>query len=64
MASHLALDYTYRMVDSTRIRVGGSLSTVGGIMASIGSDHRLTKHARFGMAMECGVPSGVVAKFK
>ncbi|KAI9284047.1 hypothetical protein BC943DRAFT_91242 [Umbelopsis sp. AD052] len=64
VASHLALDYTYRMVDSTRIRVGGSLSTVGGIMASIGSDHRLTKHSRFGMAMECGVPSGVVAKFK
>lgn len=33
-------------------------------MASIGSDHRLTKHSRFGMAMECGVPSGVVVKFK
>ncbi|KAH8554416.1 hypothetical protein BGW37DRAFT_421450 [Umbelopsis sp. PMI_123] len=64
IASHLALDYTYRMVDTTRIRVGGSVSTVGGIMASIGSDHRLTKHSRFGMAMECGVPTGVVVKFK
>ncbi|GAB5588185.1 hypothetical protein Unana1_03085 [Umbelopsis nana] len=46
VASHLAVDYTYRMVDSTRVRVGGSLSTIGGLMASIGSDHRLTKHSR------------------
>ncbi|KAI8084642.1 uncharacterized protein BX664DRAFT_360483 [Halteromyces radiatus] len=64
IASHLAGDYTHKMDNQMRIRIAGSISTVGGVTASIGSDHKLPSNIRFGMSMECGVPTGVMMQFK
>ncbi|CAO3597571.1 unnamed protein product [Absidia cylindrospora] len=64
IASHLAADYTHKLDRQMRVRVAGSISTVGGLTASIGSDHKLSSNTRFGMSMECGVPSGVTVQFK
>ncbi|RUS29025.1 hypothetical protein BC938DRAFT_481156 [Jimgerdemannia flammicorona] len=63
IASHISAEYDYKLIDSTRIRVSGSVST-GGLSASLGSEHRITQYSWFGMTMECGVPSGVSLKFK
>lgn len=41
-----------------------SLSSEGGINASIGSDHKIAEHTRIGMTMECGLPLGVIVKFR
>ncbi|KAI8393501.1 uncharacterized protein BYT42DRAFT_619449 [Radiomyces spectabilis] len=64
ISSHIAADYTHKMMNQMQLRVSGSLSTVGGIVASLGSDHKLSEHTRFGMSMECGLASGVVVKFR
>ncbi|ORX51344.1 DnaJ-domain-containing protein [Hesseltinella vesiculosa] len=64
VASHLAADYTHKVDRQTRVRVAGSLSTMGGVTASVGSDHKLSTFIRLGMSMECGVPTGVTVKFK
>ncbi|ORZ25560.1 hypothetical protein BCR42DRAFT_340731 [Absidia repens] len=64
IASHFAADYTHKLDRQMRVRVAGSISTVGGLTASIGSDHKLSSNTRFGMSMECGVPTGVTVQFK
>ncbi|KAI8339624.1 hypothetical protein BC941DRAFT_420998 [Chlamydoabsidia padenii] len=64
VASHLAADYTHKLDRQMRLRVAGSFSTVGGLTASIGSDHKLSSNTRFAMSMECGVPTGVMMQFK
>ncbi|KAI8344753.1 hypothetical protein BC941DRAFT_409532 [Chlamydoabsidia padenii] len=64
IASHLAADYTHKLDRQMRLRLGGSISTVGGLTASIGTDHKLSSNTNFGMSMECGVPTGVMLQFK
>ncbi|CAO3623679.1 unnamed protein product [Cunninghamella blakesleeana] len=64
ITSHLAADYTHKLDRHVRLRVSGSVSTVGGVTASIGSEHKVSTHIKFGMAMECGSPAGVTVKFK
>ncbi|RCI06439.1 hypothetical protein CU098_002663, partial [Rhizopus stolonifer] len=64
MSSHLAGEYAYKLPNQARLRLSCTLSSQGGIMASIGSDHKLSQHTRAGMSMECGLPSGVIIKFR
>ncbi|KAI8073127.1 hypothetical protein BC940DRAFT_324770 [Gongronella butleri] len=64
LASHVAGDYTHKVDKNLRVRVAGSVSTMGGVTASIGSDHKISSYIRVGMSMECGVPAGVTVKFK
>ncbi|OZJ06975.1 hypothetical protein BZG36_00249 [Bifiguratus adelaidae] len=63
MQSYISIDYTYKFLDNTRIRAAVLLST-GGVTASLGSDHKLTEHSRFGVAMESGYPTGVTVKVR
>ncbi|KAI8390212.1 hypothetical protein BD560DRAFT_380258 [Blakeslea trispora] len=64
MASHIAGEYSYKLPNQARLRLSCSLSSQGGITTSIGSDHKLSQHTRVGMSMECGLPSGVIVKFR
>ncbi|RUS23257.1 hypothetical protein BC937DRAFT_89727 [Endogone sp. FLAS-F59071] len=64
LTSYISFEYNYRLIDSTRIRLASSISTAGGLSLSLGSEHRVTEHSRLGVAMECGVPSGVTLKFR
>lgn len=63
MSSHIAGEYTYKLPNQARLSLTCSLSD-GGINASIGSDHKVAEHTRIGMTMECGLPLGVIVKFK
>ncbi|KAI9473679.1 MAG: hypothetical protein EXX96DRAFT_578912 [Benjaminiella poitrasii] len=62
MSSHIAGEYTYKLPHQARLRLSCTLSSQGGIMASIGSDHKVSQHIRAGMSMECG--SGIIVKFR
>ncbi|GAA5809714.1 hypothetical protein MFLAVUS_003127 [Mucor flavus] len=64
MSSHIAAEYSYKLANQARLRLSSSLSSEGGINASIGSDHKITEHTRIGMTMECGLPLGVIVKFR
>ncbi|KAI9313222.1 hypothetical protein BX666DRAFT_1864679 [Dichotomocladium elegans] len=64
VSSHLAIEYTRKMFERVQLRLSGVVSLTGGLTASVGSDHKITKHTRFGMSLECGVPSGVQVKFR
>lgn len=64
MSSHVAGEYTYKLPNQARLRMTCTLSSQGGVVASIGSDHKLNEHTRIGMTMECGLPSGVIVKFR
>ncbi|KAJ8651470.1 hypothetical protein O0I10_012969 [Lichtheimia ornata] len=64
LSSHIACEYTRKLPNQVQLRLSGALSTAGGITASIGSDHKVSKHTRFGMSLECGLPSGVQVKFR
>jgi DnaJ family protein C protein 11 len=33
-------------------------------MASVGSEHKISQYIRVGMSLECGVPMGIVVKFR
>lgn len=64
MSSHLAGEYTYKLARQSRLRMSCSLSSEGGVVVSLGSDHKLSKYIHAGMALECGLPTGVIVKFK
>ncbi|KAG0342182.1 hypothetical protein BG004_005719 [Podila humilis] len=64
MQSHLSVDRTWALDASTRVRVGGSMSTVGGINASIGGDRQVTDHTKVGLALEVGLSGGVSFNIK
>ncbi|KAF9027977.1 hypothetical protein CPC16_008198 [Podila verticillata] len=64
MQSHLSVDRTWTLDSSTRIRVGGSLSTTAGINASIGGDRQVTDHTKVGLAVEVGLSGGVAFNIK
>ncbi|GAA5803597.1 hypothetical protein EDC94DRAFT_610938 [Helicostylum pulchrum] len=64
ISSHIAAEYSYKLANQARLRLSTSLSSEGGINASIGSDHKITEHTRIGMTMECGLPLGVIVKFR
>ncbi|KAF9423309.1 hypothetical protein BGZ94_008349 [Podila epigama] len=64
MQSHISLDRTWRWDRSTRVRVGGSMSTVAGINASIGGDRQVTDHTKVGLAVEVGLSGGIVFNIK
>ncbi|KAL0093828.1 hypothetical protein F4703DRAFT_1831829 [Phycomyces blakesleeanus] len=63
-ASHLAGDYTHKLPNHMVLRLSSSLSSSAGIAVSIGSDHKVSEHIRFGMVLECGLASGVMIKFR
>lgn len=63
-SSHIAGEYSYKLANQGKLRVSCSLSSEGGVVASIGSDHKMTEHTRIGMTMECGLPLGVIVKFR
>jgi DnaJ family protein C protein 11 len=64
MQSHLSVDRTWTWDSSTRVRVGGSLSTTAGINASIGGDRQVTDHTKVGLAVEVGLSGGVAFNIK
>ncbi|KAG0168455.1 hypothetical protein DFQ28_011747 [Apophysomyces sp. BC1034] len=64
IASHIATEYSRKLTNQVRIRISGAISTMGGVSASIGSEHKLSEHIRFGMSLDCGVPSGVIVQFR
>ncbi|PHZ09606.1 DnaJ-domain-containing protein [Rhizopus microsporus ATCC 52813] len=64
MASHIAGEYSYKLPHQGKLQVSCTLSTQGGISASVGSDHKVTKHARIGFTLECGLALGVIVKFR
>ncbi|KAI8890072.1 DnaJ-domain-containing protein [Backusella circina FSU 941] len=63
-ASHLAGEYGYKLPNQARLRISGTLSSGGGIMGSVGSEHKISQYIRVGMSLECGVPMGIVVKFR
>ncbi|KAI9261706.1 hypothetical protein BY458DRAFT_251653 [Sporodiniella umbellata] len=64
MDSHIAGDYKYKLPNQARLNVSCLVSTQGGLAASIGSEHKLTTHARVGLTLECGLAAGVIVKFR
>ncbi|KAI1315551.1 hypothetical protein EDD11_000624 [Mortierella claussenii] len=64
MQSHLSLDHTWALDRSTKVRVGGSLSTTAGINVSIGGDRKITRHIKVGLAVEVGLSGGVAFNIK
>ncbi|KAI8974740.1 hypothetical protein BDB01DRAFT_853779 [Pilobolus umbonatus] len=64
VSSHLAGEYTYKLPNQANLSTSCSLSSAGGIVVSVGSQHKIAEHTRLGMSMECGVPLGVVVKFR
>lgn len=64
MSSHIAGEYTYKLPNQARLRMSCTLSAEGGIVVSVGSSHKMTEHVRIGMSMECGLPLGVIVKFR
>ncbi|KAI9268335.1 hypothetical protein BDA99DRAFT_435537 [Phascolomyces articulosus] len=64
IASHIAVEYTRKLPHNAQLRLSGLVSTTGGLSASVGSDHKVSEHTRIGMSLECGVPSGVLVKFR
>ncbi|KAG0230083.1 hypothetical protein BGW41_002617 [Actinomortierella wolfii] len=66
MQSHLSLDRTWTLADdsATRVRVGGSLSTTGGISAHLGADRKVTEHTKVGLSVEVGLAGGVSISMK
>ncbi|KAI9496675.1 hypothetical protein BDB00DRAFT_808296 [Zychaea mexicana] len=64
IASHIAVEYTRKLPHNAQLRLSGVISTAGGLSASVGSDHKVSEHTRIGMSLECGIPSGVLVKFR
>ncbi|KAI8139496.1 hypothetical protein BJV82DRAFT_693841 [Fennellomyces sp. T-0311] len=64
IASHIAVEYTRKLPHQAQLRLSGVISTAGGLTASVGSDHKVSEHTRIGMSLECGIPSGVLVKFR
>ncbi|KAI8646159.1 hypothetical protein BD408DRAFT_337490 [Parasitella parasitica] len=64
MSSHIAGEHTFKLPNQARLRTSCTLSSEGGVVVSIGSDHKMTEHVRVGMSMECGLPLGVIVKFR
>ncbi|KAI7847477.1 hypothetical protein BDC45DRAFT_451794 [Circinella umbellata] len=64
ISSHIAVEYTHKLPRNAQLRLSGVVSSTGGLSASIGSDHKVSEHTRIGMSLECGVPSGVMVKFR
>ncbi|KAG0266192.1 hypothetical protein DFQ27_009959 [Actinomortierella ambigua] len=66
MQSHLSLDRTWTLADdsATRIRLGGNLSTTGGINAHLGADRKVTEHTKVGLSVEVGLAGGVSVSVK
>ncbi|KAF9916096.1 hypothetical protein BX616_004629 [Lobosporangium transversale] len=59
MQSHISVDHTWTLDRSTKVRVGGNVSTTAGIHASIGGDRKVTQHVKVGLALEVSL-SGIV----
>lgn len=64
MQSHISVDHTWTLDSSTKVRIGGNMSTTAGINASIGGDRKVTQHTKVGLAVEAGLSGGVVFTFK
>ncbi|KAF8928409.1 hypothetical protein BGZ58_009677, partial [Dissophora ornata] len=59
MQSHLLADRTWILDDSTRIRVGGRVSSLAGVSASIGGDRKITQYTKLGLAVEIALSGGI-----
>ncbi|KAG0300187.1 hypothetical protein BGZ98_009376 [Dissophora globulifera] len=64
MQSHFLADRTWRLDESTRIRVGGRVSSLAGISASIGGDRKITQYTKLGLAIEIALSGGVAFNVK
>ncbi|KAF9434353.1 hypothetical protein BGZ76_008146 [Entomortierella beljakovae] len=64
MESHLSVDHTWSLDRTTKVRLGGSLSTSAGINFSIGGDRKVTEHTKVGLAVEIGLSGGVAFNLK
>ncbi|KAF9192027.1 hypothetical protein BGZ51_006386 [Haplosporangium sp. Z 767] len=64
MQSHFSADRTWPLDESTRIRVGTTLSSTAGLSASIGGDRKITEHTKLGLAVEIGLAGGIAFNIK
>ncbi|KAG0216328.1 hypothetical protein BGX33_000213 [Mortierella sp. NVP41] len=64
MRSNLLLNRTWNVDESTRIRVGTTLSSTTGLVASVGGDRRITQHTRLGLAVEVAFSGGIAFNLK
>ncbi|KAI1316026.1 hypothetical protein EDD11_010489 [Mortierella claussenii] len=62
--SHLRVDRTWTLDDSTRVRVGARLSNLAGASASIGADRKITEHTKLGLAVEIALSGGLAFNLK
>ncbi|KAG0272941.1 hypothetical protein BGZ95_011273 [Linnemannia exigua] len=64
LRSNLLLDRTWTVDESTRVRVGSSLSSTTGLTVSVGGDRRITQHTRLGLAFEVALSGGIACNLK
>ncbi|KAF9914047.1 hypothetical protein BX616_009084, partial [Lobosporangium transversale] len=62
--SHLLVDRTWHLDDSTRVRVGTRMSNLAGLGTSVGADRKVTKHTKLGLAVEVALTGGVAFNMK
>ncbi|KAG0319904.1 hypothetical protein BGZ99_004844 [Dissophora globulifera] len=64
LQSHLSVDHTWTLDSSTKVRLGGNLSTTAGLNFSIGGDRKVTEHTKVGLAVEAGLSGGIAFNIK
>lgn len=60
---HISLDYSIKVLDGVKVKIGGSLAT-NAVSTFVNAERQLTDMMRFGLGVTASLPGGVSMKIR
>jgi DnaJ family protein C protein 11 len=61
---HLSLDYTFKLLDGFKIKVGAAIGTIGGINGFVNTERQVTDNTRIGLGLTAALPGGLTMRIR
>lgn len=62
--NHISLDYSIKVLDGVKVKIGTSIGTASGISAFVNGERQLTEFTRFGLGVTASLPGGISMKLR
>jgi len=61
---HISLDYTFKVLDGFKVKVGAAIGTMGGINGFVNTERQITDSTRLGLGVTAALPGGITLRIR
>jgi len=61
---HISLDYTFKVLDGFKVKVGAAIGTMGGINGFMNTERQITDSTRLGLGVTAALPGGITLRIR